>query len=696
MSTGQVSGEGGLKEIRQRVSKACDEVRNAFLSKKPQLPHSENILKQLTTARNKMKAGLEGIKSAVFSVPEKVAKAKCRLLETAVGQALDEKCRELKEDVSKRISKSLNIGVLNKIHTVGKGFKTKVSVKLFPEQEPPDPEEGGLQLAADSKTERQKMLERQHNRDGEILTYDYGEFCVEKAKAQPTKTLAIRSLEERKKAIETALAMLGPDAEKRPKLEAQLKTCDEGLEWEQNRKYEYIASGDHRLDDVDNPLDAGKLHSSELVNVYVQHAEVKGNKVFSLVRAGAIYDESCGLVDLKEIKAAKRLEKLTKLQSQLSEVRCKTPKDEAGIRLLENEIKEAQSQVDEKDIDIVRSARDKLNGIETKLLSSKSFIFHGRRYRALQHARRLLSTPTDEEIIMHETYLEQKMLQLVYFHLQEHASEIRKGEPFTFMQIGLQSPSTNKVEETGFGRSEPSNMRDVHEAFELMYDREVRFKEDVRVPYLDAEGIVYMPKVVGLPEDVETIELQPLFCNIAVQNFRNKDLHIQSELNQKLLDTLQEIIHQRMKLAKNNELYEANDLLHVCRERLKDGKSSFYIAEDLGMVAYKLGIPLGVNCLSAKDRTTFLATRLMVRVFIDKVAKNPNDLKRLKRKWGAIGIDPKVVGAQIAGKNNLSIINIIQVGAVFLPGIETPNHVVRRIYHLAELGLIRVTGKAQV
>jgi len=31
-----------------------------------------------------------------------------------------------------------------------------------------------------------------------------------------------------------------------------------------------------------------------------------------------------------------------------------------------------------------------------------------------------------------------------------------------------------------------------------------------------------------------------------------------------------------------------------------------------------------------------------------------------------------------------------------LPGIETPNHVVRRIYHLAELGLIRVTGKAQV
>jgi len=429
----------------------------------------------------------------------------------------------------------------------------------------------------------------------------------EQARPVATRTLAVHSLLLRQRAIERAL-----EREESEVLRWQLRECKESLDWERGRLYEYVASNDLR-----NALKEGesldRLHQTEPVNMYLHTVSDQERPVASVVRAGVLFYERFGMTSLLELKKARK------------------EKEGSG------EFREV--------------VLERLERFSTKKATPEVQV-------AVEETKELFATPEvlDEAIACRMFNLEQKMIVVLQGYLESSAEALREDVPFYFMQLSLLNPSKKKIERSGFAHIEARNMEDMYEVYKLFEGRRIIFESDLQAPYIDGRGQVYMPKPAGCT--ASSVVVQPLFVNVSVQGHKAKDLVVQQTLNERAFGVLRLMLEQRGE----RELFEQ------CCRRMERRESSYELAEDMAVVAHSLGVAVGMNCFSAKDRTMYVAFRFLRRSLVS-VLVNKGDVeeKRGRKLFGGLaGFNRKTVGFQIIQANGM---DAVKVSKVFVPGV---------------------------
>ena len=408
--------------------------------------------------------------------------------------------------------------------------------------------------------------------------------------------------------------------------------CLRCIEWDTSCEFEYIASGDTRKRVEDKGWSA--VHQAQTVNHYEQTLlDADGDELATTVRCGAIFHEGEGLTSLAELRAIEE----EGVGSKTAMEAC------GGLDAFKDKLENPT----------------RLGKIVARAMGKKPGISKGQE-EAVKGTKEMLSDPekVQRAIEQREVVLEQKMLFLIQSHIEGNKEKLVNEEPFSFMQLSLLNPDKQEIEESGFAHFERQEIEDMREAFALFKGREVVFDE-TEVAFIDAEGGVHLPKGCG-KEGVESIRLDPLFLNVSVQGHKKSGVDWQEKSNEQMYQLLKKIAGK----GHRDDAIKARKLLRECRRALKAGKSSYQVAEDLAMVAHYLKIPLGVNCFSAKDRTSFVVSRRHMRILADSLGDKG---KSFLRKIGRRVFNRVSVSFQIIAKNGF---RAMKISPLSLPGLN--------------------------
>jgi hypothetical protein len=194
----------------------------------------------------------------------------------------------------------------------------------------------------------------------------------------------------------------------------------------------------------------------------------------------------------------------------------------------------------------------------------------------------------------------------------------------------------------------------------MFHDKKIVFDPKATAPYIDADGIVYMPRPKNLSEGVSSVTTKTCFFNVAVQAYKKKDLGLQQEIDRKSFARAVELIESRInegRIGKTPaERNELRALYTNCRTKLAAGESSFEIAADLARLFRLAGFMSSYNCMSGKDRTGELSSQQASDALQDHVEEtlgraDPKKTAIVKRELGSRDFDPNGISPQIVEVN---------------------------------------------
>ena len=207
------------------------------------------------------------------------------------------------------------------------------------------------------------------------------------------------------------------------------------------------------------------------------------------------------------------------------------------------------------------------------------------------------------------------------------------------VHISLLNPEKHGTDKSGFVHNERVEMEDMQESFHGLENKEIILEADIEAPFVDMDGRIHLQRPTGV--SAEKIELHPVFLNVSVQGCTD-NRPVQREINAEALRSLEDA---------GPEFEGLRDQL----EKLQNGTSSSYQhAEDMAFAATSARIPLSMGCFSAKDRTGFVMSRLMIRQMEEKIKASgvsPEEKKKLCKELEGHVLDKTSVSARIIFQN---------------------------------------------
>lgn len=482
---------------------------------------------------------------------------------------------------------------------------------------------------------------------GKEITYEYKHKGTVFGKETVERREAVKDLQEslvkRMKDIENQLIEKKKDPHVSPKvvqrLEKELQLCKNSYENAKKVKDEFIKSSFYR-DELGKVVNNSREKNySEAVNQISLGAAVNfryqkgeaGGKETGFFRLGVITDPRNGFTHLGELKAFSKNSKL--LQDKLKILGKKHQKY----------LKSPEKN------------RAKLEATQYAI--------------AQLHPQQLGETIREREFV-----LENQMLQLVQGQVEKNLAKIQMDEKQTILplvHVALLNREIDKVDPSGWVHNEANEMADMHEIFKEFAGKILIF--DGKGPYIDVDGNVHLAQsLIGEDGKARQMKLDSTFVNISVQGHCKND-GIQREINKDSIPHLIAIATKKAQAApQNKEIREGLKLLLDVERKLKEDKSTYQIAEDLSVAFLKLGIPLSIGCLSAKDRTGYVGARLIVH-FVGEEMENhpqlqesPNAFKKLKHKFELSVLDKDACATKTVEDNTK--VNVLKCSAFSLPG----------------------------
>lgn len=204
--------------------------------------------------------------------------------------------------------------------------------------------------------------------------------------------------------------------------------------------------------------------------------------------------------------------------------------------------------------------------------------------------------------------LQAQMLQLITMQSMLNIEKLERwenGKPFVMVHMGLLNQEKNKIDDTGYAHIEENAIQDTAKLFAEFENKLLIF--DGLGPYIDYEGNVHLPiKREDSDGGFKKITLKPVFFNFSVQKL-TENIGLQEQINKDGSKKLMESISQDQ-LEKLTE-----EIGGILRSLFDQNQSSFDLAEDFSFSLLKLGFPFSIFCWSAKDRTGYIATRVIYR-----------------------------------------------------------------------------------
>lgn len=209
----------------------------------------------------------------------------------------------------------------------------------------------------------------------------------------------------------------------------------------------------------------------------------------------------------------------------------------------------------------------------------------------------------EEMISDRKEQLERQMLQYLMEQIKSNPTSVRERR-FCLIQLSLLNLHKKSLDSSGWMHNEATSFRDFRYIMKEFNDKKIAFR-DGEGPYVDGDTIVLPQNLIQKPPS-DPIDLKTYIFNLSVQgNIENDGL--QKENNQEELDRLIRDYTADM----NREDYK--NLEHS----LRDGsRSNYRLAEEFGLVLHHVAFSngaFGINCQSGKDRTGYIASRIMIR-----------------------------------------------------------------------------------
>jgi hypothetical protein len=236
----------------------------------------------------------------------------------------------------------------------------------------------------------------------------------------------------------------------------------------------------------------------------------------------------------------------------------------------------------------------------------------------------------DQAIEGRKAALQDQFLQLVAVQAEANPEKL-EGDAFTLIHLGLLNPDPNNAhfERSGWMHNEMNAMLDMAAIFEAFEGKELIL--DGKGPLVDSEGIH-----LAIEDNGRRVKLNPVFCNISTHGHYKND-GVQREINEKAYKKL-----------------EGTPEGWRLRGRLLGSKSNYEVAEDLGALLWDVA-PFSAGCLSAKDRTGFVAARLVLREVRKELDKHteiePSTAKRYSRNLARKILDSNASATQVVREN---------------------------------------------
>jgi hypothetical protein len=543
-------------------------------------------------------------------------------------------------------------------------------------------------LTADPKPmdpKKKAELKKQQEKDrSNPIVYHYGKdevACTEVARAVETKAVAVESLTKGRKALEERGALIDekmkelekPDvgddilracykllgdsgdviqqklkdletgaaiialksqlAEEKKSLPEQLASFDKAIEWANRpERGKYIPTNEIRT--YYDTKEGEKMFVTEPVNLYEQEMKgVHGESLGTAIRHGAICDWGHLLTNLREMKTALQDEDVRK-------------------SLLANWEQMA--------------GKKKIDPRQKKTIEATMALFA---------SHDTLAAAVRERTMV----LRQQMLPVLWRHIRAHAGELKNGAEFALIHESALNASKDKFE-GGFPHVERNQILDMESAFGLFEGSEIIFDPKVTQPFIDADGSVKMPPLKGL----SSIIARPIFFNVSVQGHKEKDLQLQYQINSQAFAKLEKVKNEKVKSMSPAQRNMINEVFHKCQQMNISRESSYELAgEHIASLAVLLGLAMGVNCFSGKDRTGYVTFMVMVSLLKKQIDKLQADgvideklAEKLKKEFASRGFDPEGVATQISKMNTDE--DSLKVSRLLPPGVKTLSGLVDR------------------
>lgn len=294
------------------------------------------------------------------------------------------------------------------------------------------------------------------------------------------------------------------------------------------------------------------------VNMRYQSLEIKGKQAVGFVRVGIMSDMRNGWYSLTDLKAMQKDPELIeeKLQSL-----------EKGLSSLHG------------------------NQLESALYAINQL-------KLMKNSRPYL----DKVIHDRKRVLQQQMIQLVSEQVARNPEKVKQAlqsnGSFDIVHVSLLNQKSNSQDRTGWVHDERVEMQDMQEIFHEFRDKKLVF--DGRGPLIDGDAI-YLPQAFGDGGETSEVKLNTFFFNSSVQGNTEND-GTQLHINQEEMSYL---------LKAHPDLFDG---FPEIRDAILQGKQTSYeVAEKfIKTLLDSKRLCLSLGCLSAKDRTGFVAERLML------------------------------------------------------------------------------------
>jgi hypothetical protein len=270
-----------------------------------------------------------------------------------------------------------------------------------------------------------------------------------------------------------------------------------------------------------------------------------------------------------------------------------------------------------------------------KDIEQKATKLTGNQLQSAKYAIQQLKQSFIAQLITERTrVIEQQMIQLVSEQVSRNPEKVKEAlttsGTFDLVHVSLLNQKKNKLDKTGWVHDERVEMEDMAEIFKKFKGKQIVFVDNEQTPLIN-ENTLYLSLPYEMTEEDKknsspaVLTLNTYFFNTSVQgNIDNTETQL--SINQAGRDHL---------IADYPGFKESLEQLSIVKQ------TGYQVAEDLLMDLLsnpKLAVSLG--CLSAKDRTGFVAERLMIR-----------NLPEHQEKFAKKIFDPEGAAVRIVAEN---------------------------------------------
>ncbi|NGX58603.1 MAG: hypothetical protein K940chlam3_01510 [Chlamydiae bacterium] len=332
------------------------------------------------------------------------------------------------------------------------------------------------------------------------------------------------------------------------------------------------------------------------VNLRMQKMTNSEGEVLSqLARLGAITNPGMGWFSLEELEEIRsefrdsgtsdRLYKLTRTMERFFE----DPPPSSILETMKLKVLGTKPKLRGERLNSALKAQLLLYTIKNKAIDQKDFSL------------------LDEMIEQQKTDMRRQMLQYVYTQVGHNMDKIDAEQAFNIFHVSLLNLHTRNLDSSGWMHDEKVAFRDFRRIMKEFDGKTLVFGKEG--PLVDGDKI-YLPfHAPGVEEGAE-VKLNTFIFNISPQgDIYNDGLQLEHNNHEigRLRNQFPDFFSEDSRSEKN------------VRNRLQGGKKTGYsIAEDFSeyllQEANKRNGVIGLNCASGKDRTGFVAARLMLKI----------------------------------------------------------------------------------